>query len=193
VSEQLFRANSSLLSSNGDILNRFLRLMVGGIQAAAMCCFGGIMMLTAVDVVRRTLFQVSMVGLFELSEVLLVATSALGITIAQARDEHISVSLFTERLPARIGGPAIAIGRSLMLIIVVGLTYSTYLRARTSIQSGELGPGSRPLLLWPARAILFLSFAVVGLMIMQTLTSSRGGPKQARNQRTQSNRTDKSP
>lgn len=73
--------------------------VVGGVMLTAM------MGLTVCDVIGRYIFNSPVKGAAELTEVLLAATTYLGLGAVALSDEHVTVDLLTDRLPDRVQPP----------------------------------------------------------------------------------------
>lgn len=89
------------------------------------------MVVTFVDVLGRELFSAPLPGAYELTEVLLALVIFVGLPIATARREHVSVDLLTARLP----GPArrvLAVVAALVTAVVLAV-----LAWRLSVSAGD--------------------------------------------------------
>ncbi|MCA0043936.1 TRAP transporter small permease [Celeribacter litoreus] len=78
-----------------------------GPVGVALAAVGGIMLtvmmaLTVFDVIGRYVFNSPIKGAAELTELLLAATIFLGLGAVSLREEHVTVDLVTDRLPAFI-------------------------------------------------------------------------------------------
>jgi TRAP-type transport system small permease protein len=69
---------------------------IGGLMLLAM------MGLTVCDVIGRYVFSAPIKGAAELTEILLAATIFLGLGAVSLREDHVTVDLLTERMPARV-------------------------------------------------------------------------------------------
>ncbi|WP_051242020.1 TRAP transporter small permease [Stappia stellulata] len=78
------------------------------------------MVVTFVDVLGRELFSAPLAGAYELTEVLLALVIFVGLPIATARREHVSVDLLTARLPGPVRR-GFAVGAAAVTAVVLSV------------------------------------------------------------------------
>ena len=99
------------------------RWAVRGLSLAAALLLIVMMLVTFVDVIGRYLFNAPLPGAFELTEVLLALVIFVGLPIVTARREHVTVDLFTSRLPHRLRA---VLARAASLVTAVMLVLFTW-------------------------------------------------------------------
>ncbi len=82
-------------------MKRLEQIMVQALEIAFCCCFVIMFTLVVTQVVLRYGFNESIGGANELATILFAYTSSLGIAVGIAKRDHMAISWFTERLPAR--------------------------------------------------------------------------------------------
>lgn len=70
-------------------------------MVAALCLLS-MMLITTADVLGRYLFAAPMPGAFEITQILLAATIFAGLPIVTLKEEHVTVSLVSDRLPTSV-------------------------------------------------------------------------------------------
>jgi TRAP-type C4-dicarboxylate transport system permease small subunit len=101
------------------------------LRLAASLLLLTMMIVTFVDVLGREVFSAPLPGAYELTEVLLALVIFVGLPIATARREHVSVDLLTSRLP----GPArrvLAVVAALVTAVVLAV-----LAWRLAVSAGD--------------------------------------------------------
>jgi TRAP-type transport system small permease protein len=81
---------------------RTRRLAEGLLGVAAAILLFAIMMVTVIDVIGRYLLSQPLPGAFELTEILLAMAVFIGLPLICLREEHISVTLLTDRLSPQV-------------------------------------------------------------------------------------------
>ena len=135
-----------------------------------------IIVLTVGDVVSRNLRDRSIVGVVDMSTMLLVATAYLGLASAEADGRHVSVELVERRLGAR----ARLVFSVLRSAVLVGLgALMTWGLSEVLISAVERGETTNDILrlpTWPAKVVLLISFAAffVVAVFVERLARSTG-------------------
>ena len=113
-----------------------------------------LMMGTTTDVILRNLFDISLLGIFELSELAMVLVVCLGLGWAFVDDGHIRVSLLVEKLSPRTALLVNALAGFVVSIFLFFLAYPSTIEAirSTSIQEFRWGVVEIPI--WWAKIIL---------------------------------------
>ncbi len=126
-----------------------------------------VMAAISADVIRRDLTGRSILGVLELTEVLMVIFTFLGMAEAQRRDLHVRVGVVTAVLPVRVARYTELFGWAVSLAFVTWMVHATTVRAIASVQAGEYRFGTIAVPIWPARiaiplglTALLLQFAV---------------------------------
>jgi TRAP-type C4-dicarboxylate transport system permease small subunit len=111
------------------------------------------LLLTA-EVLTRGLFATSIRGLYEISELLIVVVVFLGIAQAEVAQNHVRVTIVTDRFPQRVAalirGIALLIAGGFLAWMCVALTT----KAADSFISGEFKVGLLNFAVWPSRTIV---------------------------------------
>lgn len=123
----------------------------------------------AMDVLLRTISGRGIPGMFETVEPLVVIVAFLSLAAAERANEHVSLSLLSDRLPLRVRYILIAVGISLAILLFGWICYNGIFEALKSFTSGEVRSGVVRIPLWPARvAIVVGAFALI-LQLFVTL------------------------
>ncbi|MGP9586644.1 TRAP transporter small permease subunit [Micrococcaceae sp. AOP34-BR2-30] len=114
--------------------------------------------LTVADVVNRNFRGQSILGVVEISTLLLVAIAFLGLAAAELGGKHVAVSLVEERL-GRNGRLILSVIRTLLLLMLaVALLVGMFMVLESSFIRGETTNDILRLPTWPAKVVLFISF-----------------------------------
>ena len=106
-------------------MKHFEQVMIRAIELVFSICLLIMLILILIQVLLRYGFNESIGGANEFATILFGYTSALGITVAIARREHMAISWFTERLPSRPRKIVDAAGLILLFVLnIVILCYS---------------------------------------------------------------------
>lgn len=137
----------------------FVRLnSVLGIIAGALLLLTG--SLTVADVISRRVLGQSILGVFELSSLLLVGIAFLGLAAAEGDGRHVSVSLVEERLGRRLRTVLSGVRSALLLFVAVVVLFGMYEMFNASILRHETTNDIMRLATWPARLVILVSFAL---------------------------------
>lgn len=146
---------------------------------AALIVFG-MLLVTVVDIGLRTAIHRPIPGVFEYSEVALVALVFLGVPYTMQVGGHVAIDSLTSRLPAAWRHYVEAVALTLTLPFVVWLTVASARVAVESFQSGEAKYGVVQAVVWPGRAAIAIGSALlaaeIAIMIGQLLTGRRDQP-----------------
>ncbi|HEX4236020.1 MAG TPA: TRAP transporter small permease [Caldimonas sp.] len=118
-------------------MNRFEVILqrVLGVLAAAILFF--MMMLTAVDVIGRYLFDAPVNGGFEVTEIMLAALIYCGLPLVSARREHIVIDTFDPFFSRRFKRALDVIAEILCTIAFGGTAILIFLRAERIAAYGD--------------------------------------------------------
>lgn len=129
---------------------------LGTVAGVLLLFVGG---LTVADVVSRNASGQSILGVVEISTLLLVAIAFLGLAAAEVNGKHVTVSLVEERL-GQNGRIALSVLRSIFLVILaVILLTGMSVVLESAFTRGETTNDVLRLPTWPAKVILLMSFA----------------------------------
>lgn len=99
-------------------------LMVASLRRLTELCMAALALLTLADVLGRYLFNISIMGAVELTEILMVGVIFCGIILATVKREHVVVDLLpipfgkTAACIAHVGTQLLAAGISALLAVV---------------------------------------------------------------------------
>lgn len=136
-----------------------------------------LMLAIAVDVVARNVFNQSIPGMIELSETSLVFAVFLGLALAGANNEHVKVTLFTDRLGPKTAHRLRFVAWALSSVTLVWLIYATALRAAHAVAEGESRMGLMSWPLWPARLAIPVGLAALLLIAIVNVGRALKGLK----------------
>jgi TRAP-type C4-dicarboxylate transport system permease small subunit len=129
----------------------------------------GLMLLTVAHVTMRQLGGRGIAGGIEIVEVVLASVVFLGLAQAQRIDAHVSTSLVTDRLPPRVSASMQVFATGVAVLFFAWLVFETGKRGISSWQRGETRVGLRSIPIWPARLIIPIGFAALGLQLVLDL------------------------
>lgn len=133
-----------------------------------------LMLLTAVDVLKRSLGDGGVRGTIEITEVVLVIAVYLGMIGAEISGSHIRTSVLIDRLPTRAGGALASIALLIGNVIVALMAFETTLRAWQSVDVGEYRFGLLEVPVWPARIAIALGLiGLLAALILRLIAEAR--------------------
>ena len=150
-------------------MRRLIRMISTFFAILAALCVVAMMAMTVADVASRIVSGRSIPGAQELSEQLIVALVYLGMAYAFYKRDHVSVTICTALLSARLRATARLAGRSLLLAIVAWMGWRTGAEAWRSHVVGEVRFGLLQMPLWPARAAIPLGLAALALQVVSDM------------------------
>jgi TRAP-type transport system small permease protein len=132
--------------------------------AAAIILF--LMFLVVADVAGRKLFNSPVDGAVEIASQTLPAIVFLTIAYVQRLREHVTIDLFTSRLPQPIQQSLdlFAIGVALAVMAIV--TWKTVVFALASVAEQEYSMGIVEVPLWPARVLVAFGSALLSVRLI---------------------------
>lgn len=95
------------------------------------------MMVTVIDVTGRYLFNAPLFGALELTEILMGLLVFIGMPLATARREHISISLIGDALPRRLASVQARVFDMVCAIICLVVVWRMWIYAQRLVRSGE--------------------------------------------------------
>ncbi|GAA1141509.1 TRAP transporter small permease [Nesterenkonia lutea] len=127
------------------------------------------------DVVTRYLTGSSMPAMVELSESALVVSIFFGLAWAGASGAHVSVTLVTDRLSARLNRLLAVTVWVLTTLFVSWLTFATAGRAMNATGRGETRMGIVEWPTWPLRWVIVAGFLALLLVSLANLVRALRG------------------
>jgi TRAP-type C4-dicarboxylate transport system permease small subunit len=98
-------------------VKRLEQILVRVLEISFSICFLVMFALVVTQVILRYVFNESIGGANELATILFAYTSALGIAVGIAKRDHMAISWFTERFPARLRKAVDVLGLALLLLL----------------------------------------------------------------------------
>lgn len=126
-----------------------------------------LVMLVAEVVVREVVGR-SLLGTIELSEVLLVLIVALGVSYAQKTGSHVSTDLVTSRFAPTTAAVIRVVGMVVAAGFLLWTAWASAERGWESFESGESRFGITSVPVWPARLVLPVGLALLGVQCLFT-------------------------
>lgn len=137
-----------------------------------------LMALTAWEVSRRLLFNISWAGLIEYSEVVLVILFYLSMAAALRSGAHIQVESVYRYLPRRLRGWMEVLGLTILLVFLLMLLWQTTGRAIESFLVREYRMGLARVPIWPARAVIPIGLLAFNLQLLLRIIDRIGTARQ---------------
>jgi TRAP-type transport system small permease protein len=161
LSGSLFRAGK------GDLRDMRIKAVsdkLGRISASlayvGACSLFGIMCLTTADVIGRYFFNAPILGVFELTEFMVLILIFSFLAYTQLNKTHVSVDLLISLFPKKLQIYIELFNHSLCLILMGLITYMGFVRALELVEFGEASP-NLGLPIYP-----FVFFLVLGCLVM---------------------------
>ena len=115
------------------------------------------MVITAVDVAGRYLFNRPIAGGFELTEILLAALIYCGLPLVSARREHIVIDTFDPLFPAGVRRGLDMVAEVICAIALAGVGWLIFLRANRVAEYGD----TTSVLKLPLAPVVYLMAAMI--------------------------------
>jgi len=132
---------------NVEVVGRRI-VAISAVGIAIMMC------ITTVDVTRRYIFGVPIVGVLEVNELILVFVVFSGLAYCQHENGHLSVDLLVARLGVR-GQPRVKfIALVVSVVFFAVIVFGVWLAAYRSTMAGEYSYGLIPFPKWPGKVII---------------------------------------
>jgi TRAP-type C4-dicarboxylate transport system permease small subunit len=123
--------------------------------------------INVVDVGLRSGFNAPIFGTYEIIEFLLAAVAFLGIAEVFLRDQHITIELIDQVVPARVVDWLRALGTLAALVFVALLAWHMVRPALDYVEFNEISMDLQLPLIWKAALILTgVAFAVVAAAVL---------------------------
>lgn len=146
--------------------------MLGYMSIAAGLLIVLSIVVTTLDVASRAVTGKSVPGALESGELLMVGIVYLAVANTQRRNQHVAVSVVSDRLPPRVSK---ALFRGIMVVVAAVLAIAAWQTGVRSVESFNLGEYRYGLVnfpLWPARMLVTFGLAVLAIEVLRA--SSRG-------------------
>lgn len=140
-----------------------LSLLMG---ALACVCIVLITVATLAEVFRRYLLGTSFLGVIEFVELLVAFVFFALLSYTQYRKAHLRLTLFIDRLPARIVLPLETIVLLLILGFIGLMVWQAWVEAIISTERRQIRFGAVPYPLWPAKLAAAAAVSVMGLQLL---------------------------
>lgn len=125
----------------------------------------GLILLIFGDVLMRNLFNLPIPGVMEITEHwLMVPMVFIGIWWAGVTNEHVRVTMMTEKLGPKAGLVSEGIVSALSVMMLLAMSWYAFGVAYESFQDGEYA-GAYELLIWPVRFVTGLGFFSLAIII----------------------------
>lgn len=128
-----------------------------------------IFLTTLVDVILRDLFETGIGALYSSVELLIACVVFCGLAYSQKLEEHISVSLFIERLKPGWQKILRMFSLSLSLFLGVLITYRSWIGALDAYRIGDVTSSEPQIYLWPAKTIMAAGLTLWCLEILKLI------------------------
>ena len=134
--------------------------------AVAATIIFALMLLVVADVAGRKFFNSPVHGTIEIASLTLPVIVFLSIAYLQGLKEHVTVDLFTSRLPQQVqlSMDVFAIGLAVAVMAIV--TWKTSVFAWSSLVDREFSMGIVEIPIWPARVLVALGSALLSIRLI---------------------------
>ena len=137
-------------------------------------CVIFIMSMVCADVVFRLLFNKSIFGVIELSELLLVCVAMFTFSYTQKQGGHIRMSLIVSRFRGRLLRLSETTALSIFLFFGLLATYAGIMRAIDAVIIRETMWGLTEFPIWPSKLLIPVGYSLLcvrlGIQVVQRLT-----------------------
>ncbi len=153
-----------MLKTAFKIIGRVNKLLV---DAAALVLFG-LMLMTSLDVGGRYLFNAPLMGVFELTEFMMVCVVFLAMAYTQAGKGHVAVDLVVNRFPRGVQTFITVISLLLSLLVMALITWKSVERGFEVMNAGECS-GTLGIPVYPFVFIVALGAAAMCLELLKNV------------------------
>lgn len=116
-------------------MRRWLEHALNGIAALILFVM---MLLTGVDVIGRYFFNRPLPGAFELTEVLLALLIFAGLPLVSGREEHVTITLLSERFKGRLLRAQRVFVRLCAVLVLAVLAWRLWIKGAQLAQYGDM-------------------------------------------------------
>ncbi|MFC1592776.1 TRAP transporter small permease subunit [Candidatus Omnitrophota bacterium] len=125
-----------------------------------------IILFTVVDISMRAAGRMSIVGVLEVTEVLMAGIVFLVLAAVQRRDQHVKIDFMLERLPEKA---RLMVRCTILLLAIVISTlflWQSILVSYDSWLTQEFRHGLLPVPIWPARFMVTIGFLFLSMQLL---------------------------
>ncbi len=144
------------------LLDKIERIMARGASVAILV----IMVAVIADVIGRFVFNHPIAGVYELVELLTVATVFLGLSYIQTKGRHVQMEFLIKKLPGKGFRMMGAFALAASLWIMAMLTYKSLMLTVADMQMGSMRPGLVEFPWWPSEIMVPLGSGVLCLRFL---------------------------
>lgn len=170
-------------TARGMAVRKAVDGLATGLNLLAAGCLLILILSASVDVAVRTVTSQGVAGVIEYGEVFLVSLAFLSMARTQQRDGHVAVDLVVSRFRPRLAAGVELAAMSVVLLVLLWVTWASLGQAIASVQTGEHRIGVVEAPVWPARIALVVGMAalsaVVALHLVRLGLIVRGRNEQA--------------
>lgn len=124
-------------------------------------------LLITAEIVMRAVSGVSITGLYEISELILVVIVFLGLPQAEVAEDHVRVVLVVERFRPRVAGVIRGVALLASGAFLGWMCVALAQKAVVSVSTGEFRPGLIDFPIWPARIVAAVGVALIALVCLE--------------------------
>ena len=133
VEEVIMRGGTDIILEKTGILSKVLAYL------GAVALFGT-MCLTAADVIGRYVFNTPILGVFELTEFLVLILIFSFLAYTQSQKTHVAVELLLKIFPKRIQAFIEVVNHVICLVLMILITWMGFKKALELMEVGEASP-----------------------------------------------------
>lgn len=123
-----------------EIVSKKLGLLSTALSYVGAAVLFALMFLTAVDVACRYLFNAPILGVFEITEFMVLIVIFSFLATSQSHKSHVAVDLVIDLLPGRIRRTIDLFNHAICLVLMGLITWQGILRALELKEVGEASP-----------------------------------------------------
>lgn len=146
-----------------NLINKLNNFLVAILKHLAIWMLTAMMLLTAIDVCLRDIFNSPITGSYELVELMMALIVPFSIVFCAKEKAHIHVDILLEHLPEGVRSFFIFIGNILSLFLFVLITWQTCIYIAEEYES-ELTSAVLYIPVYPFIGILAIAFAILSLI-----------------------------
>ena len=140
-------------------MNRWARPLQNALGAASAVVLFSMMLVTAVDVAGRYLFNKPLPGGFEVTEMMLAALIYCGLPLVSARREHIVIDTFESMMPKWLTRALDVAAEAICAVTLAGLGWLIFQRAARVAEYGD----TTNVLKLPLAPVVYLMAAMIAV------------------------------
>lgn len=149
-----------------NVLRRTMQWANAVAAVLSGCCIFAMMLVGAGDVIGVEVFKSPIPGAFEITEILMVASVFLAVSLAQARKQHVRVELLLSALPAGLQDLLLRVGYAMTAVFFGFIAWVGWGVAIDSYMVGEFSSGIIRVPVTPARFALAVGATLITLQAL---------------------------